>query len=64
MCIGLNQLIIMPLYKINIKYNVIKCQHVVLLLCFLGGVTQHNYYNDKNDVCVCVCVSVQYSELE
>jgi hypothetical protein len=55
MCIGLNQLIVMPVYKINIKYNVMKCQYVVLLLCFFVG--SHNYCNDKNDVCVCVCVS-------
>jgi len=37
MCIGLNQSIIMPLYKINSEYNVMKCQHVVLFLCLFVG---------------------------
>ena len=36
MCIGLNQLI-MPLYKINSKYDVMKCQHIVLSLCLFVG---------------------------
>jgi len=58
MCIGLNQSIIMLLYKINSKYNVLKCQNMVLLLCFFFcGIVHHNYYNGNYDV----CVSIQYS---
>jgi len=28
---------------------------------FFCGTPPHNYYNDKSDVCVCVCVSIWYS---
>ena len=31
------------------------CGTFVVFIC---GVTHHNYYNDKNYVCVCVCVCV------
>jgi len=51
MSIGLNQSIIMPLYKINSECNVMKWQHVVLLLCLFVG-SDIIYYNDNYDVCV------------
>jgi hypothetical protein len=59
MCFGLTQFIIVPLYKINRKYNVMKCQHMVLLLCFF-------FVGSRNTIIImikmmCVCVSIQYS---
>jgi len=59
MCIGLNQSIIMPLQKINSKYNVLKCQHVVFLLCFFV----RSYITIIIMIIAHVCVCV-YSTLE
>ena len=55
MRIGLNQLIIMPLYKRNSEYNVVKCQHVELLLCLFVG--SHIIIIVMIKMCVCVCVN-------
>jgi len=55
MCIGLNQLIIMPLYKKNSKCNVMKCQHVLLLLCLFVG-SHITIIIMINIMCVCVCL--------
>jgi hypothetical protein len=46
----------MPLYKINIKYGVLKCQHMVLMLCFLGGSHITIIIMIIMILCVCVCV--------
>jgi hypothetical protein len=59
MCLVLTQLIIMPLYKTNRKYNVMKCEHVVLLLCLFVGL--HIKIIIMIIMIVCECV---YSALE